>query len=478
MLASQGTIHSRGITSSVITARGITSSLSDDAPTRLAAVMRGLSAVNNRYIRQFNSTTFGIGMHFGENKAVEYRMRQDADLILLLRGVYAGSDASIDSYFKPTLTGTFNTGTTNSYTTSIGASMSVTIKGTLIKFRHRKDTLGGLWSFTIDGGAPILVSVYNGSVLNGVETTLASGLSDIAHTVVGTFLGADPNNAPSGTARGWFVYDFATTGASANSTFRAEGGDYHLAGSDVLDVLSVASIPDFAISATRVGSGVAGDWVPEHAATGACRDITQALTVDGVVTSVNPADMASPIWFTESVVFTQTYTAYSTNDVAGNFPMWDGEIEHRFDDKGLTITHSLDFAYGDVSVGSGYLAMLPSETDKADVLLTGAGFKLKPLVPGDGSNIPFAALSGSAAWLNTTRKAGVAIDIDLTSALDINNAGGLQATPMFYQLRADTIAKVYWAMGQSRTVLSGTKMRCSNNIFATSGADFPAPWTS
>lgn len=440
-------------------------------------MMRGLSAVNNRYIRQFNSTTFGIGMHFGQNKAVEYRMRQDGDLMLLLRGVYAGSDASIDSYFKPTLTGTFVTNTTNSYTTSVGASMTATIKGTLIKFRHRVDTLGGLWSFTIDGGAPILVSVYSATIANGVETTLASGLADVNHTVVGTFLGADPNNAPSGTARGWFLYDNNGTGATQNSTFRAQGGEYHLAGSDVLDILSVASIPDFAISATRVGSGVAGDWVPEHAATGACRDITQTLTVDGVTTSVNPASMGSPIWFTDSVVFTQTYTAYSSNDVAGNFPMWDGEIEHRFDDNGLTITHSLDFAYGDVSVGSGYLAMLPSETDKANVLLTGAGFKLTPLVAGDNSNIPFSKLSGSAAWLNTMRGTGVAQKNRIRQIFDIDNAGGLQATPMFYQLRADTIAKVYWAMGKSRTVAQGTQMYCENQIFATSGVNFPPSWT-
>lgn len=426
---------------------------------------------NAMFIRQFNATTFGVGLHFGQNKVAEYRMRQDADLMLLLRGGYAGSDASIESYFKPTLTGSFVTATTNSYTTSIGAFMSVTIKGTLIKFRHRKDTLGGLWSFTIDGGAPILVSVYGSTVQNGVETTLASGLADVNHTVVGTFLGADPNNAPSGTARGWFVYDFATTGAPANSTFRAEGSDYYLPSSTVSDIISVASIPDFAISATRTGSGITADWVPEHAATGACRDITQALTVDGVVTSVNPADMASPIWFTDSVVFTQTYTAYSSNDIAGNFPMWDGVIEHRFDTNGLTITHSLDYAYGDVTVTSGYLAMLPSETDKADTMLNSNGFRIYPLAPGDGSNIPFPSVASSGAFLNKALGTAVGFDVNLAEVLDIANAGGMQPTPYFYQLRADTIAKQYWAMGQSRTVANGTQQYCRNRFYVAAGLD-------
>lgn len=451
----------------------ILTTLSSERLDLSAAIAASAPGVNAMYIRQFNATTFGVGVHFGLRNCVEWRMREDADLMLLLRGSYAGSDSSIDSYFKPTLSGSFVTSTVNSYTTSVGATITASIKGTLIKFRHRMDTLGGLWSFTIDGGAPILVSVYSGTIQNGVETLLASGLSDTTHTVVGTFQGDDPNNPPSGTARGWFIYDNASTGASGNSTFRAEGSDYYIVGSDAVDVISVASIPDFAINATRTGSGVTADWVPEHAAVGACRDITKALFVDGVSVSTNPASLASPIWFTDSAVFTQTYTAYSTNDIAGNFPMWDGVITHEYTRNGLTVRHRLSFIYGDVDVGSGYLSMLPSETDKANVLVTNKGFKLTPLVPGDGSNIPLALLADSAAYINTTRNTGAALTLNLQQTLDIANAGGLQPVPVFYQLRADTITKVYWAMGQSRTVTDGTVMECVNNYNCVAGASFP-----
>lgn len=443
--------------------------LDDDGPQMFAETMRRLVDVSAMYLRKVDAKAFGIGYMQENGKGVEWQQRKDADAFLLLRGAYCGVIYS-SAHIKPTLTGTFVTSLTNSYTTVTSSTLSFPFTGTGFYFRHYKDNRGGLWKFTVDGVDVATISTYNSTNLSNQETLIASGLADATHSVVATFLGADPSNPPSGgTARGWFIYDKDTTGQAIYSTAKIISNSNPAGIQGEVDILTPSSIPDFAISAAGEGSGMSSTWVPRHSDAGAARNIVASLMVDGVSVNTDPNVLAGNIEFTDAVVFTQTYTAYNGNDVPGDYPMWDGVIEHRYDRRGLTVKHSLDFKYGNVNA-DGYLAMLPSEVGNAEKLITNAGESVT--ISASDVSVPFARFASSAAYINATTGNGCAIDVNLSQVL-----APTLTDPFFYTIRLDDVTKAYWKK-VSGTVTTGTKWLYANRYTAVAGATFPAAWTS
>ena len=445
--------------------------LMDDGPQMLAETMRRLVDVSAMYLRKVDANAFGIGRMQSNGKLAEWSQRKDGDGFLLLRGAFCGSP-TYSSYIKPTLTGTFiATGSSvSAYTTQVGATLSFSFTGTGFYFRHYADNRGGIWQFSVDGIDVGTLSTFSTDAVTIKEQLAVSGLADATHSVVATFMGADPNNAPSGgTARGWFRWDYQNTGLPAISVATVIG-PLHVSGiASAVDIISSTSIPDFAIAAKGEGSGMSSTWVPRHSGAGAARNIVASLMVDGVSVNTDPNVLSANIEFTDAVVFTQTYTAYNGNDVAGDYPMWDGVIVHRYDRNGLTVTHSLDFKYGNVNA-DGYLAMLPSKVGNAEKLITNAGESVT--ISASDVSVPFARFASSAAYINATTGNGCAIDVNLSQVL-----APTLTDPFFYTIRLDDVTKAYWKK-VSGTVTTGTQWQCVNRYSAVAGATFPAAWTS
>jgi hypothetical protein len=154
----------------------------------------------------------------------------------------------------------------NYYTTTVGATISGTCYGDTIYFEHMSDTRGGLWNILIDGTLSVNVSVWAASSTADVITTVASGLDPFtAHTILATFMGADPDHTPSDTARGWVYSDNAP--ATDNGKGRAFNGA--IVGASYYDVLNYASNREFAFGTDYESNGV---WIPEH---GGVASVTQ-----------------------------------------------------------------------------------------------------------------------------------------------------------------------------------------------------------
>lgn len=443
--------------------------LMDDGPQMFAETMRRLVDVSAMYLRKVDANAFGIGLMQSNGKLAEWSQRKDGDGFLLLRGAFCGTTPTFSSYIKPTLAGAFTTASANSYTTVVGATASFSFSGTGFYFRHYADNRGGLWKFTVDGVDVATISTWADPAVAGVETLICSGLVNATHSVVATFMGADPGHAPTGgVARGWILYDYNSAGS--NSSAKVTGPLYVSGvGAGAVDIISKDSIPDFAIAASKQGSGMSSTWVPRHSDAGAARNIVASLMVDGVSVNTDPNVLSANIEFTDAAVFLQTYTAYNGNDVPGDYPMWDGVIVHRYDRNGLTVTHSIDFKYGNVNA-DGYLAMLPSKVGNAEKLITNAGESVT--IAASDVSVPFARFASSAAYINATTGNGCAIDVNLSQVL-----APTLTDPFFYTIRLDDVTKAYWKK-VSGTVTTGTQWQCVNRYSAVAGATFPAAWTS
>jgi hypothetical protein len=117
--------------------------------------------------------------------------KQDEDESFEITASSVGT--GLAEYFKlsqGTTSGTFtNYGTANTaFTTQIGATISITFTGTGIRLMHYATTNGGEWSFVVDGGSPVIISCYNASDIQRLQT-IATDLSYGSHSVVGTFIG-------------------------------------------------------------------------------------------------------------------------------------------------------------------------------------------------------------------------------------------------------------------------------------------------
>ncbi|UNC91703.1 hypothetical protein [Candidatus Contubernalis alkaliaceticus] len=115
----------------------------------------------------------------------------------------------------------------NSHTSEVGATMTITFTGTEIGFRHYADNRGGVWEFVIDCDTEnkVQISTWRSSGTQDQYKQIFLDLAYEEHTLVGTFIGDDPENPPEGgTSRGWA--NINPDDAENRYTFLFSGGDY------------------------------------------------------------------------------------------------------------------------------------------------------------------------------------------------------------------------------------------------------------
>jgi hypothetical protein len=196
--------------------------------------------------------------------------------------------------------GTYTNATSASgYTTQVGATATITFKGTGMKFSSVIDNRGGIWRATANTGETIDFSVYNSSSSVRLSDVFPPGTFDptVDTTVVFTFQGADPLNPPSGgTARGWISRDSVTVSNAGRyqKAFYIIGSPTPNCSHDTMTVAhtkytlcSGPSHKEFAFS-TRARSGtvaIQNQWIPNHSAIATTKaSIFANLTTDRTIT--------------------------------------------------------------------------------------------------------------------------------------------------------------------------------------------------
>lgn len=160
------------------------------------------------------------------------------------------------------------------YTKEIGATVTFTFEGTGVGFAHYTDDRGGIWEWEIDGEVVgettthrnhlmEVLNIWNSSQ-NYYYQTIATGLSDGPHTVVGTFKGIDeryPLREGETQARGWLngpemathkSFQVLTEGQEFEESFQMT------VNSSNKEVALSHSIKD------ANGDFVAAKWIPDH----------------------------------------------------------------------------------------------------------------------------------------------------------------------------------------------------------------------
>lgn len=272
-------------------------------------------------------------------------------------------------------------GSGNTFTTIIGATFTVTITGEQITFNHLADNRGGIFSIVIDGDAenPILVSVYSATTVVKNQI-IAKGLSNTTHTVVGTFIGADPDNPPSGTARGWIRDD--QTSPVSNDRYTMIGGVpyngvYNTPTNKML--LAYASNKGWAFNITCEGKT---NWFPEHNGVGTAFDLApKKIILDGK--ELNFEDMeVEKVYRGENFQLVQK-VACRFPDVVGDIA--ELEVTYGVSRSGVVPMGGYLKALKPFVINNGYVGMLPLEQTVIDEFVSGIGTHV--INAGDSSNL-------------------------------------------------------------------------------------------
>lgn len=414
-------------------------------------------------VRVLGDRIFGVAIPFKGTKHFYASFKKDTadDYVRMGTGaVYEIGDnlrtggKNWDSY-----TGTLNTSTPNSFMATVGGTITVTFEGTGLDFMHYADNRGGLWEFVIDGDTTnkVQVSVWaEGTPASNQWKTveIARGLSEGTHTLIMTFLGADPAN-PGGT-RGW-IYNHSATDTTENYPFIT----YNSKDVQLFNVIDSASVKEFAFSARSANNVTQlSEWLPQHGTVGTVFEESQKVYFD---------DKENTNWSVrdgitaKSVKIEQQLLGYNPADMVN--PLCRIYAVHTITGKGVSVKHTF-VALQDMYIGTGYPMMFPTVGTFSKQLITSLK-EIKPTVLSDGSRPPIQGYPTSFAFTNNTDDAmknyvcAMTVD-DYYSTYLMNKE---RNEFMFLEHRTDGLQKVYIPTFENHTMLTGEKFTMGGTYY-------------
>ena len=437
--------------------------------------LMAVTDVSQPYLMRRSATEIAVGCSQGPTKGAEFGLRLDLDGMLLMRGGFTNTlepaSVKVEAVLGPSGFTTSATNATANYATAIGAYFDLPFTGTGLDFNAFGDLRGGLWHFSIDGGAAIPVSVWAATDGTYKHTVAAKGtLTAGAHTCRATYQGADPEHPPTTpvNGRGWLIRDSAGDGVFSTGNALIDGPPSVVATGVRPQVLANNSIPDFAINCRPASeAAMLGKWVPTHGTdSGACRSITRSIFVDGVNIGSDLAVIETFPKALRSLMSFQSYTAFCASDAAGDFPLWDAKLAHKFAAGLMEVTHA-GVTLRDVYVAAGYLGMAPTDVRYCDVAQFSNALLYSLAAVARSTNLPSQASSvlfkGSAT--------GNALAVDFTSLQDTLGLGPTKAFApgmIFLEERVDNVAKVYLRRWDGGFVVpAGTRFQSRVRFFAS-----------
>ena len=293
----------------------------------------------------------------------------------------------------------------NWYASVIGATQTIEFTGTGINFNFFSDTRGGIWSFVVDSGDPVVVSTYSDPSVMDNYASIASGLTLGSHTVVATFMGDDPAHVPSsgvGTARGWAKH--TAVGYETKFTFTTFGNPDGKNPYKVFDVMPALSNTEYAINATIYGTEFASQFFPQHNGIPTVFAVDQNVYFDDdLVTTWTPLDIDGKPF--KSVKVVQNMLAKHPDDPTN--PIMEIRTIHTFNALGVSVVVKIKFLRK-LLLGGSFGMMFPISTSFGKQLITSRGNRYDSVLI-DGTTNDLVTEGDSAtsfAFINNTGTLG------------------------------------------------------------------------
>lgn len=323
------------------------------------------SEFDGMYFKRENSLGWITVMLKRGNKHVSWSFRNNEhDDYWILGDCFTGTVSNEDvvsdnaDYSSLSGTGWVTTAPNAHYTTVIGDTFTATSTGERIDFNFYGDDRGGVWSFVVDGdtGNAVEVSTYR-SVASAYTETVFSGLTNTAHTIVGTFIGDDPLNPPSGgtgTSRGWVWY---SNGTNTLKTLRAYA--VTMVNSRDIELLEGFSNKEFAVSIRPAGATEAHQFVPMHSGIGTAFEKTpKRIVLDG--TEIDPFSFTTGFFQPcNSLVVSQSVYGRHSEYPSNNLIEVNTTVS--INKKGIASISGTVEVLADIDINAGYFMMCPTD---------------------------------------------------------------------------------------------------------------------
>lgn len=426
---------------------------------------------------------FSLGVNQSGWKTAEWEFIADADGFYRMRYGFVGDIRAPTTTITATnLSKTPQRAGDNAYfrsTTELNATFDVVFNGVGILFNHYVDNNGGIFEVSVDGGTPFIISTHmdnpqNASAMSArMSNKIGGNLEKTTHTATFKFIGNDPKYPPaSGVSRGWFKYNDGIDPEDYTAN-PVTGGEMGLAAAN--NMLLSNNILEFAINATPVGSGFAGDWVPAHgSASGAMVINKRSIFIDNDVLDDTLSIISSEREIKEFTMV-QEYTAYNTNDTSKIYPMWKGTLTTKFNrETGLSYNHSFARDKGaayDIFVTEGYTASCSGQrlTNTGAVVFTKIthdnGFEVDISAP--PPEVQITHLSGilkSVMWIGP--KYGLAMNVESPEASGAIGRDTTDGNITFTTERPDRFNKVYFKpLGSNKLIKAGEEFNSKHSLW-------------
>ncbi|WP_459503086.1 BppU family phage baseplate upper protein [Bacillus sp. C1] len=417
------------------------------------------------YTRILADRTLDILVPIRGNKVAHYTLRKDVKDDYVKLEDCAVSNLSVVSQKTNAINYKSDTGaiqkanSPNYYASVVGDTFTFIFDGTGFDFQHFADNRGGLWEFKVDGTVVKTISTHIAAVptnelkVNYGIRPVVRGLTKGTHTVVATFKGDDPANAPAGganTSRGWIKNDTGyAQAAEAHKT--ALTYDDLLNPVKEIDLLVPFSNKEFAFRIKPNGSAVNAEWIPEHSAATVFKTNQKIYVDDKEITSWTADTTVKEAQIVRAV---QSMKGFHPGDLTN--ALCEIYSVHTITTQGATFDIKVKWLK-DTFIEDGYIAMLPGSRPFVDKLLDANGKSLDTIATDNSFNdIVNGEKITSYAMLNTT-------GTDYVAAMKINNINtslrkgqaGLRDPLVWLQHRDATLQKLYPQVYKNCVVKAG-----------------------
>ncbi|MFQ6339674.1 BppU family phage baseplate upper protein [Bacillus sp. AF62] len=416
-------------------------------------LLRNHNTSSNMYTRIVGDRTLDILIPLCGNKVAHYTLRKDTKDDYVKLEDCAISNLSVVAQKVHAINYKSDTGAMqkanppNYYTTTVGDTFTFTFDGTGFDFQHFTDNRGGLWEFKVDGTVVKTISTHIHAVptnelkVNYGIRPVARGLAKGTHTVIATFKGDDPANAPASgtnTARGWVKNDSGyAQAAEAHKTALLYDDLLHPV--KEIDLLVPFSNKEFAFRMKPNGSSVNAEWIPEHSVATVFK-VSQKIYIDDQEITSWIAD--TTVKEAQMVRAVQSMKGFHPSDLTN--ALCEIYSVHTVTNQGVTFDIKIKWLE-DTFIEDGYIAMLPGSRPFVEKLVDATGQSLDTIASDNSfSDIPNGEKIMSYAMFNTT-------GTDYVVAMKINNMNvslrkgqaGLRNPLVWLQHRDGTLQKLY-----------------------------------
>ena len=421
----------------------------------VSQVSRLIGGYEKMYYKRENSLGWMTVMLRNGLEHVSWTFRNNTadDFIILGDCFYGHVTESFARYGEEnydSVTGTWNTSSSNNYTTQVGATFTKTMMGEKFEFNHYANNQGGLFEFIVDGDVenPVIVSTYSETPVPVKTSLIVEGLPFGEHTIVATFKGDDPNNPPYGGAsssRGWVAK--RETSPKTFYSYKTQ-----LTNSRIQDLLVGFSNKEFAFRIRKAETSHSTQFIPMHSGIGtAFKKVEPRFIADGKVIDYVNLPFAE---FFECNTFRLVQSVYGRNPESADENLMEINTNVTINKSGNVEIAGKMEPLSDIEIENGYGIMFPVKKDITTKAISSKGNEY-PTIKTDYSSTFMSSESDTTTSFafvseeNPDFIASVRFN-DIMNTLKANEEK--DATSFWIEHRDVTMQKLYFRVFRNRTL--------------------------